>query len=201
MTEISADQTQVGLTRADKFNILFEEFRALYGLAEFRLGSLERRAILAWAALGVFLSAFEAMNTDAQRTFLLAVPMAVLWLVRTTINHARSFEDAIRRVGEIECEINRIAGHDLLAFQSRHPSRGTTVGGRTGRESVLAVLITAAAMILTSGYLFAQHSGSDRFTAYLFFAYLAMIAVGCAHAVCTLRAYRYRKPEEGPPRS
>src|ERR1043165_4407131 len=119
----------------EKVEVLFQEYPALYRLAEFRLNSLDRRALAAWAALTAFLTTFTALNSDAQSALLLGAPMALLWLLRTTINHARSFEDALRRLDEIECTVNGLAGEELLAFQSRHPSRGGAVGGRTGTET------------------------------------------------------------------
>lgn len=135
MTEQTDARRPGGLITQQHLDILFEEYRALYGLVELRLTSLDRRALLAWAALGAFLTGFNTMGEGAQQSFLLGVPLAVFWLLRTTVNHARSFEDAIRRIDQIECEVNSIAGAKLLAFQSRHPAAAApSAGGQDARH-------------------------------------------------------------------
>ncbi len=201
------------IERIERIKVLFEEYQALYRLAEFRLSSLDRRALAAWAALTAFLTTFTALNSDAQAALLFGAPMALLWLLRTTINHARSFEDALRRLDEIERLVNRLAGDDLLAFQSRHPSRGGAVGGRTGTETVLTVLATSLVMLTACGFLFYRHERADPGPFYpaVFYGYLAyLVAVACHYlsAVTALRKYRYQKarsdmpsePAESPPR-
>lgn len=183
---------------AEKIKVLFEEYQALYKLVEFRLASLDRRALAAWAALTAFLTTFTALNADAQAALLFGAPMALLWLLRTTINHARSFEDALRRLDEIERAVNRLAGDELLAFQSRHPSRGGSVGGRTGTETVLTVLATSLVMLTACGFLFYRHEAAAPHPLHpiVFYGYVAyLIAVACHYlsAVTTLRKYRYQK--------
>lgn len=193
MPEAHALQTTSHLSAADKIDVLFHEYEAMYGLAQFRLTSLERRATLAWAALGAFLTGFGAMTSDAQRAFLIGVPIAIFWLLRTTINHARSFEDALRRIDEIECAVNGLAKDDLLTFQSSHPSRGGAIGGRTGTETLLTVLGTAIAMLFACGYLFQRHA--DEPTEFLigYAVYLSLIGVSLVSQVWSLRSYQYRK--------
>jgi hypothetical protein len=202
MKDHSLDHPQFWATPIQKIEILFEEYRALYGLAQFRLTSLERRATLAWAALGAFLTGFGAMSTDAQRTFLIGVPLAIFWLLRTTINHARSFEDALRRLDEIECTVNRLAGDELLVFQSRHPSRGGAIGGRTGTETLLTVLMTGLAMLLACGFLFDRHADASSDGQYAYVGYLSLIGLSLVLQVWALRAYRYHKaPRRTRPRT
>lgn len=181
------------LLTADIIGILFEEYKALYGLAQFRLTSLDRRAMLAWAALGAFLSGFGAMSADAQRAFLVGVPLAIFWLLRTTINHARSFEDALRRLDEIERRVNRLAGDELLVFQSRHPSRGGAIGGRTGTETLLTVLMTGLAMLFSCGFLFWRHAEVPPEGLAAYASYLVLIAISLVVQVWRLKSYRYRK--------
>lgn len=176
----------------EQIEVLFHEYEALYGLAQFRLNSLERRATLAWAALGAFLTGFGAMAPDAQRTFLIGVPAAIFWLLRTTVNHARSFEDALRRIDEIECSVNKLAGTRLLAFQSRHPSRGGAIGGRTGAETLLTVLMTGLAMLLACWFLFWRHADAPPEALIVYTVYLGLVAIGLVHEVWNLRKYRYR---------
>jgi hypothetical protein len=193
MPDSTTGQTSTRLTTSDKIGVLFEEYKALYGLAQFRLTSLERRAMLAWAALGAFLTGFGAMTGDAQRAFLVGVPLAIFWLLRTTINHARSFEDALRRLDEIECRVNTLAGDELLAFQSRHPSRGGAIGGRTGTETLLTVLMTGLAMLAACGYLFQRHAEAPVEAVLGYAVYLGLIALSLIVQVWSLRSYRYRK--------
>ena len=193
MTVPVPDPASPPVTPVQKIDVLFEEYKALYGLAQFRLTSLERRATLAWAALGGFLTGFGAMSADAQRAFLIGVPLAIFWLLRTTVNHARSFEDALRRLDEIECAVNRLAGDDLLVFQSRHPSRGGAIGGRTGTETLLTVLMTGLAMLLACGFLFLRHADAPPDGLIAYFVYLTTIAASLLFQVWSLRSYRYRK--------
>lgn len=177
----------------DKIDVLFQEYQALYRLAEFRLVSLDRRALAAWAALTAFLTTFTGLNPDAQVALLLGAPMAVLWLLRTTINHARSFEDALRRLDEIECTVNRLAGEELLAFQSRHPSRGGAVGGRTGRETVLTVLATGIVMLGACAFLFWRHGTENPVIVGGYLGALIAVGVYYVSTVAALGAYRYLK--------
>jgi len=181
------------LKTTEKFDVLFQEYQALYRLAEFRLNSLDRRALAAWAALTAFLTTFAALNSDAQCALLLGVPMALLWLLRTTINHARSFEDALRRLDEIECAVNGLAGEELLNFQSRHPSRGGAVGGRTGTETVLTVLATSIVMLGACGFLFYRHGPLEPAVLGGYLTYLAAVTCHYVSSVVALRSYHYQK--------
>lgn len=192
-TPVHHARTPAAIEPTEKIKVLFEEYQALYRLAEFRLNSLDRRALAAWAALTAFLTTFTALNRDAQWALLLGAPMALLWLLRTTINHARSFEDALRRLDEIECAVNRLAGDELLAFQSRHPSRGGAVGGRTGTETVLTVLATSIVMVSACGFLFYRHAPEQPVILYGYLAYLAAAVCHYISSVRMLRSYRYQK--------
>lgn len=131
---------------ADPIPILLEEYRQLYELVRFRLAALDQRVPLAGAALIGTLAGIGSLATTIQPVFLVALPLSLLWWLPTTIAHARSFEDALRRIETIEGEVNRLCGKDLLTFQSSHPGR-KQVGGRTGQQTVQAVL-TASAIIL-----------------------------------------------------
>jgi hypothetical protein len=136
--------------------ILLEEYRALYQLAEFRLGSLERRAMLGWGGIAAYVAAVGTATEVMAWSLAWCVPITLVWLLRTTINHARSFEDVLRRLEEIEQRVNQLLGADLLQFQSRHPSRQRTVGGRTGEASVHAVAVTCYANLMIAG----EHAAS-----------------------------------------
>ena len=111
------------------------------------MGALDRRVPVAGVTLAGSLAGLVALPKLAQTLVLVGLPVALIWLVRTTISHARSFEDLLRRIESIEREVNGLAGRDLLLFQSRHPRRGRTVGGRTGSETVLATLLMAGLFI------------------------------------------------------
>lgn len=136
---------------------LFEEYRAMYQLALFRLTALDRRVPVASGGIAVLLGAITVLPVEAQYAALLTLPIVLIWLLRTTINHARSFEDAIRRIEQLEQSINDQAGQDLIGFQSKHPSRGRTTGGRTGRETVITVFsLCLVILIMTIGFWFHQ---------------------------------------------
>lgn len=101
----------------ERVRVLLEEFRALYALLSFRLAAVERSLPVAGGTLAAILSGSTSLAHEAQRVVLLAMPAALLWLMRTTCAQARSKEDVIRRIAELEGAVNRIAGEELLAFQ------------------------------------------------------------------------------------
>lgn len=170
--------------------MLMDEYRVLYGLATFRMTTLDRRVLLAWAALGAFLVSFVTVGAVGQRALLIALPLALVWLTRTTIGHARSFEDVLRRIDEIERAVNHIAGEELVTFQSRHPSRQKAVGGRTGTETVRTIYATALVMLTVATHLHAQIPGSELA---IKTAYAAFCIAATAHILLdTLAFARYR---------
>lgn len=124
------------------------EYHAMYRLAEYRLNALDRRIPLISGLLTAFLGSVPVLPQTTQLLALCAIPVSLVWLVRTTINHARSFEDALRRIEHQEHLINERIGVDILGFQGTHPSKGCTVGGRTGTESVLAVGIASGVQLV-----------------------------------------------------
>jgi len=130
-------------------SILLEEYRQLYGLALYRLNALDQRIPVASAILTTVLGCIVLLPPPLQIALLFGLPLSLLWLSATTFNHARSFEDALRRIEEIEHAVNEYAGVVLLQFQSCHPSRGTLVGGRTGKQTADAVLGTSVVLITT----------------------------------------------------
>lgn len=143
-------------------NLLLEEYKVLYGLVTFRTTSLDRRVPIATAALASFLGSIAVVPPASQTIFLAGLPLAQVWLVRTTINHARSFEDVLRRIDEIERRVNELAGEEVLVFQSRHPSNGKAIGGRTGLETVWTVYTTALLMLGACVYLAALSSDTPN---------------------------------------
>lgn len=176
-----------------RVDILMEEYRVLYTLVTLRLTSLDRRVPLAGASLAAFLGSVTVLPRDAQVVFLFGLPIALVWFLRATVNHARSAEDLLRRIEEIEREINRLCGGELLAFQSRHPSRGRQVGGRTAAESVKAVFCSCALVLAACMYLAWTTSGESIGHLQAYAGYLAGVAIYLVGCVLTLGRYRYRK--------
>lgn len=177
---------------ARSIDILMEEYKALYGLVTFRMSSLDRRVPIASAALATFLGGIAAMPPASQAIFLIGLPLAQLWLVRTTINHARSFEDVLRRIDEIERQVNALAGEPLLLFQSRHPSGGHATGGRTGAETVKTVFTSSVLMLGACVYLASMHPGLAPFLDAYGVA-CGVIGLHLSLSMLALRRYRYVK--------
>lgn len=165
------------LTPREAIDVLLAEYEAMYRLAEFRMASLERRVPAAGATIVAFLGVLPLLPESSQWILLVVVPASLVWFVRTTINHARSFEDVLRRIEWIEKRANHLAGEELLGFQSKHPSRGTTVGGRTGVETVGAVML-ASALVLLACVLLAEHAFGQEIMSWLgYYGYLVAIAL------------------------
>jgi hypothetical protein len=183
-----------GLADRDRVDILIEEYRALYGLLLFRLTAMDRRLPVAGGTLGVLLGSVTVMPPDTKLIFLLGLPAALAWLLRTTANHARAKEDHLRRIDEIERQVNQIAGEELLVFQSRHPNRHRTVSGRTGVGTILAAFSVCLTMLAGCGYLFHPLARQDPITAAAYYSYLACVGAYQALTVAKLRRYRYRRP-------
>lgn len=180
------------LDRSARLGLLMEEYRALYGLMPLRLHSLERRVPVAGATLAAFLGSITVLPDEAQLIFLSGVPLVLIWFLRTTMIHARSFEDLIRRIESIENRANELAGDDLLSFQSSHPSRGRAVGGRTGNETVASVLVCVAVML--GACLFLAHRvgvGVSSFSL-IYPLYIAIVAGSLIVLGLSQRRYRYR---------
>jgi len=170
---------------------LLEEYRALYELAVFRMSALDRRAPVTAGLFGVAIASIQAMPVSSQLFVFIATPLALVWLMRTTVNHARSFEDVIRRIEMIEGEVNRRVGKPLIGFQSTHPSRGVYVGGRTGRESVLAVFGSTVLLVAGVGYQFFVTTNSGGLTDPAYAALLILVIAASTREHWKLARYRY----------
>lgn len=177
-----------------RIQILLHEYEALYRLATFRMASLDRRIPLIGATLTAFLSSLVVLPRPAQAVLLIQLPAVLVWFLRTTATHACSFEDALRRIEEIELAINRIAQAELLAFQSRHPSRGRLVGGRTGTETVFSTFAAAVIMLTSCGYLAVAVAAFDTTILQLYLLFLTATLVALIKALHDWRRYRYSKP-------
>lgn len=188
------------LAQQEKVELLMQEYQALYALVTFRNSSMERRVPIAGATLAAFLGAVTVLPMEARVIYLLGLPIALLFFLRTTINHARSVEDALRRIEEIEHWVNAYADEELLTFQSTHPSRLRVVGGRTGRESVRAVFVTCILMLAACVFLFHQMATVPSPLPVLYDVFVAVSALLLVYYVVQLREYRYRKQPYDKPR-
>ncbi|MBA5868107.1 MAG: hypothetical protein GDA67_15550 [Nitrospira sp. CR1.3] len=191
---------RAALSERERILVLIEEYRALYGLLAFRLGAVDRRLPVAGGALGAILGGFTAMPPDMQVVVLFAIPVTFIWLLRTTVSHARSKEDVLRRIDEIERQVNQIAGEELISFQSRHPNRHRRVSGRTGMSSVFAVLTLGLSGVVACGYLLGRHPTLPLAARVCYWVYLAAVLVDLLQTARRLRRYRYEKaPTESCP--
>ena len=173
--------------------ILLHEYDALYKLAAFRMTSLDSRIPLIGGTVTAFLSSLVVLPRPAQAVLLFEVPAVLIWFLRTTATHACSFEDALRRIEEIEIAVNRLAESELLAFQSRHPSRGKVVGGRTGTETVVSTFAAALIMLASCGYLGVAVAAFQPILLQLYLLYLTATLVALMKALHNWRRYRYMK--------
>lgn len=198
--DIAASPHAGMLTEQERIQVLVEEYRALYGLLSFRLSAVDRRLPVAGGALGAVLGGFTALPADTKLIVLLAMPPALIWLVRTTVNHSRSKEDVLRRIDEVERQVNQIAGEELLAFQSRHPNRGQSVSGRSGSSIVFAVLAFCMTALAGCAYLAGHAAITVPGLLVDYWILLVLAGLDISLAVVRLRRYRYRKapPESCP---
>lgn len=184
------------VTIETRIQILFEEYRALYSLLTFRLTAMDRRLPAIGGTLAGILCSIPAMPDETRLAFLLGLPIAVLWLFLTTVQHARSKEDHLRRIDEIERHVNKLAGEVLLVFQSHHPNKARHPGGRTGFGSVLALLSICLLMIVACVHAVYTLPGLMTPKALLSFrAYSLACVIVMLVATCRLYGYRYRRPE------
>jgi len=177
----------------DPVSVLLEEYRALYGLLALRVQAIERRVPLIGASLAGIVATLSSVEPRATAFLLWAIPVALVWFTRTTISHVRSLEDLLRRIEEIERVVNGRAGEDLLVFQSSHPSRGVFVGGRTGGESILAVLLWSGLLLVGIAYL----AGDAIERVEWFVAYLGLVGLYLIVMVSRYARYRYERDAGG----
>jgi hypothetical protein len=183
-----------------RIQILFEEYRALYSLLTFRLTAMDRRLPAIGGTLAGILCSIPAMPDATRLAFLLGLPIALLWLLLSTVQHARSKEDHVRRIDEIERLVNELVAEELLVFQSRHPNKARDTGGRTGFGTVFAVLFADLGMLLACAFLFEPATPEmPRSMLAAYTAYLALCALLMVAATVRLTRYRYRRPPpDGP---
>jgi hypothetical protein len=169
----------------------YEEYRALYGLVEFRMSALDRRVPVTAAAFAGGVASIQAVPAESQLILYLGLPIALFWFMRTTVNHARSFEDVLRRIEEIEHAVNQLLGNKVLRFQSTHPSRHRRVGGRTGHESVLAVLTTVELLLAAVAFQVTHGFTTASVSTWFYLGFLTVIAGTTGKQVVRLARYTY----------
>jgi hypothetical protein len=174
-----------------QLNALFEEYRALYSLVVFRMTALDRRAPVTAGAFAATIIGLTALPADTRVMVLILVPIGLVWLIRTTVNHARSFEDVLRRIEYIEQSVNVLTGKNVLGFQSLHPSRGRRVGGRTGYESIIAVIGSIHLVLIAAGYQMHELVHLPLAAELLYFAMLAAVSAVAIRETMMLSHYHY----------
>ncbi len=165
----------------------------MYGLASYRLAALEGRVPVLGAALTAFLGSIAVLPPSIQVVLFFGLPVALYWFVRTTVNHARSLEDVLRRIEEIECSINELTCEPLMTFQSSHPSRGRAIGGRVGTGTVHSTLTAAAMLLVACNYLLEVERTVHIGIAVGYALFTILVFILCVTEVVGLARYRYRK--------
>lgn len=182
-----------GVSDWNRIQILTEEYRALYALLTFRLGAIDQRLPLAAGALTALLITTPSLPQFQQVLFLWIAPASCVWLHRVVLLHVQSKEDVLRRIAEIEHQINRLASIELIVFQSHHPNQGRVVGGRSGFGSVLAIMINCLLVVAVASTLMAYEFRSNLLVvgAYAFYAFTVSLAL--IRSTRQLSEYRYRR--------
>jgi len=182
------------ISEAEQIRILLQEYRVLYGLLQWRLAAADRRILVVGGLLAGVMTAIRTLDVDSARLLLWGLPVALWVIVSVAVGHARSKEDLLRRIDEIEHHINRLADSELLAFQSRHPHRGRSVGGRTSATAINGILALCIGILAICCRLYQIRVGesADYMTAYLVHA--GLWAVLMLRTATVLQRYRYERP-------
>lgn len=186
-----SNQNRVNLPGSQRISILLEEYNSLNELLRFRLMAMDRRLPVAASFMAATIAAVLTLSAKLQLAVLIMTPSAILWIGRTTVQHARAKEDNLRRISEIEQKINEIAGEELLLFQSRHPNRAQTVAGRTGMSVVFATTLNSLLMLLVCLALFGAGHGQP--VQILYFAFVLAVAFDLIMGAVRLSRYVYRR--------
>lgn len=179
------------LSKRECIEVLVEEYRSLNALLLFRLSALDRRLPASVGFMAAAVAATLSLPIESRIAVLILTPSAVLWMVRTTIQHAMAKEDHLRRIAEIEVLINELAGRDLLAFQSQHPNRAAATAGRSGTATVIATAAGAVLLLVLCLVLFSLDSGPIPYGLYL--GYVGLIAADVVLGPMRLSRYSYAK--------
>ena len=182
-----------GVSAEVSLQVLLEEYRAMNALLLFRLLAIDRRLPLAGSLLTGSLAAIPTLPPMAASVILWAVPAGAVWLVANAVAHARSKEDHLHRIAELEELVNRIAGQPLMQFQSRHPSRGRFVAGRSGQSSIIGIAGASSAWLIGTIYMAAEALPPSEAVRYTFGGFVVAAAVAQAWELYRLTVYRPRR--------
>lgn len=182
------------LDESQQIDILLAEYGVLHRLLEWRLTAGDRRVVISAGLLTGLLTAVRTVDDGTARLLLWGLPV-LLWVIFSALaGHTRSKEDLLRRIDEIERQVNMIANTELLVFQSRRPNRQHVVGGRTGSTSINAILTVNISLLLVS--VFAMSPGLDPLSPLVIcHAIWAAIWAGLMLELAfRLQRYRYDRP-------
>ncbi len=187
-----------GLLRTH-IDILLDEYRALYALLAIRLGAMEKRIPITGAALYTVVVSVPALEPIPRTLLLFMLPAAAVWFLRTTTSHARAKQDVKLRLIQVEQHVNSLVGEELLAFQSRHPSAGREVAGRSAQDSVLAVYFGSLGLLAACGFVAATVGLSHTIPLWVYFGILGGTAAMLTWDIVFIRSYRSSSPTSSSP--
>lgn len=183
------------LNDVQQIDILLEEYRVLYGLLQWRLAAGDRRLLISGALLTGTLTAICSLDAVTAQLLIWGSPVLLWVIVSATAGHARSKEDLLRRIDEIERHINLLAQADLLAFQSRRRQRDRVVGGRTGLRTINGTLALCIALLLFAMIYLLRVRDDSLGLGPIGFAVWAFCWAGAMiRDAVVLRGYRYERP-------
>ncbi len=178
------------LTDKDRASIVIEEYKAMYSLLTFRFTAIERRVAFSAIIISSILGLLPKMELESKSIFLIGAPIAIIYLIRSTILHIRSLEDYFRKIEEAESRINEICSESLMQFQSGHPSRKTP-GGRASQELLHFVLLMGIGILGACSYLFWNYFCLSTFT-YAYWTYTTVVGLYCIFARFLFLKYAYK---------
>ncbi len=182
------------LTEVQQIDILLKEYIVLYALLQWRLTAADRRLFISGGLLAGILTAIHSLDAHAARLLLWGLPV-LLWVIFSAmVGHARSKEDLLRRIDEIECRVNTLACVELLAFQSRRREASRAVGGRTAAMAINGTL-TLYITILLGAVVFLWPAGDTASPGYVEFGlWVAFWSMVMLRSALGLQHYRYERP-------
>lgn len=179
----------MSLSDKERASIVIEEYKALYSLLTFRFTAIERRVAFSAIIISSILGLLPKMELESKIIFLVGVPIAIVYLIRSTILHIRSLEDYFRKIEEAELRINEICSEQLMQFQSGHPSRGTP-GGRASQELLHFVLLMGVGILCACSFLMWTFLSVDYYV-YTYWAYTSIVSVYCVYKRFKFLSYKY----------
>jgi len=181
------------LTEVQQIDILLQEYGVLYALLQWRLTAADRRLFVSGGLLAGILTAIHSLDARTAQLLLWGLPV-LLWVIFSAmLGHARSKEDLLRRIDEIERRVNLLAHAELLAFQSRRPDTGRAVGGRTGATAISGTLALYIALLLCA-VVFLWPAGAANSAEFVGFGiWVAFWSVWMMRGALSLQHYRYER--------